>query len=302
MCQPLWFNSFIRVNDEVVFNRHLFDTGMIYLKDICNNNGFFLSYNEVLNKFGDVPYLQYYSLISAIPAQWKTVFKGNSLENITEPVNEKFAKFLQSTRTTKFCYNIFVKKYITSISETNLKDKWQKDVDENLSDMQDWNSSFALIYKTSIDTSLRNFQFKFLHRKITTNEFLYKIGVKSSPMCSFCDNHIQTISHLFWKCTFVASFWKDLIEWLYKKGIYIEHLSDSDIFFGVKSSNNFLLLNTVILRAKKFVFSCNYLSKRPSFSIFKHEIYRVEKIERCIALKKNTLSVHKKKWSALICT
>ena len=120
--------------------------------------------------------------------------------------------------------------------------------------------------------------------------------------CSFCDNHIQTISHLFWKCTFVASFWKDLIEWLYKKGIYSDHLSDSDIFFGVKSYNNFLLLNTVILCAKKFVFSSNYLSKRPSFSIFKHEIYRVEKIERCIALKKNTLSVHKKKWSALICT
>ena len=298
--QPLWFNSFIQVDKKVLFVRNLFDAGVIYLKDISNMNGSFLRHDEVVNRFGHVPYLQYYSLISAIPVHWKRALKHNSLENIGEPVDKQLNSFLEVKKITKYCYNVFVKEYCTSVSDTNLKDKWQHNIQVNLDNLQAWNLRFALIYKSSIDNTIRNFQFKFLHRKISTNEFLFKIGIKSSPLCNICENLTQTMNHLFLECTFVESFWKDLNDWLCKTKIRSENLSNSDICFGVVFSNNFVLINTIILYAKKFIFSCNYNNKRPSFIYFKHEITRLEKIERCIAFKRNTLFLHKRKWNPLL--
>ena len=79
---------------------------------------------------------------------------------------------LEAKKITKYCYNVFVKEYCTSVSDTNLKDKWQHSIQVNLDNLQAWNLRFALIYKSSIDNTIRNFQFKFLYRKISTNEFL----------------------------------------------------------------------------------------------------------------------------------
>ena len=84
ICQPLWFNSFIRVDNKILFMRTLFEAGLIFLKDICNANGSFLSYNDLIDRFGYVPFIKYYSLISAIPTKWKAVIRHNLIENVGE--------------------------------------------------------------------------------------------------------------------------------------------------------------------------------------------------------------------------
>ena len=297
--QPLWFNSFIRVDNKIIFRRNLFESGVIFVKDICDENGTFLGYNDVINRFGYIPCMQYNSLISAIPQIWKNVIKKDFNANTAEPSDERLNSFLQIKKPTKFCYNQFVKIHCTPISITN-QEKWQKDLERNLGTHITWNSRFSLINKSSIDNNLRNFQYKFLHRIVSTNEFLYKIGVKSSPMCNFCDIHTQTMVHLFLKCTIVESFWKDVNEWLTQKEIGNEYLSYSDICFGVIRSKDASLINTIILKAKKYIFLCNYWSKKPSFQRFMNELIRLEKIERCIAYKRNVMTIHTKKWHSFL--
>ena len=216
--QPLWLNSFIQVDKKVIFIQNLLDAGVIYLKDMCNMNGSFVCHDEVVNRFGHVPYLQYYSLVSAIHVHWKLALKHNSLENTGEPVDKQLNYFLEAKKITKYFYNVFVKEYCTSVSDTNLKDKWQQNLQVNLDNLQAWNLRFPLIYKSSIDNTIRNFQFKFLYRKISTIEFLFKIGFKSSPLCNFFEKHTQTMNHLFLEYNiFLVSFWKDLNDWLCDK-------------------------------------------------------------------------------------
>ena len=64
------------------------------------------------------------------------------------------------------------------------------------------------------DTNLLSFQFKFPHRIIATNDFLNKIGVSSCTMCTFCNECVATLEHVFWECRFLQSFWKIVTEWL----------------------------------------------------------------------------------------
>ena len=67
------------------------------------------------------------------------------------------------------------------------------------------------------ESKLRAFQFKFLHRKIATDDFLYKIGIKQTDSRSFCEEQKETLVHLFWTCKYTQNFWKSMFEWISQK-------------------------------------------------------------------------------------
>ena len=61
-----------------------------------------------------------------------------------------------------------------------------------------WESTYALPFWCSKETKLREFQFKPLHRRIATNDFLYKIGIKQSDSCTFCGEPTENLGkHIF---------------------------------------------------------------------------------------------------------
>ena len=64
-----------------------------------------------------------------------------------------------------------------------------------------WNTAYMLAYNCIKSTKLREFQFKLLHRRIPTNDFLARIGVKESPNCSFCNEDPESLHHLLWSCS-----------------------------------------------------------------------------------------------------
>ena len=45
-------------------------------------------------------------------------------------------------------------------------------------------------------TKLHEFQYKILHKCLTTNVFLHKIGIYPSSACSFCGDVDETLEHI----------------------------------------------------------------------------------------------------------
>ena len=43
------------------------------------------------------------------------------------------------------------------------------------------------------------------------------MNVKSSPKCEQCDAPCETISHMFYECPAVKSFWEKVIDWWNRK-------------------------------------------------------------------------------------
>ena len=69
---------------------------------------------------------------------------------------------------------------------------------------------YFLIRNTTLDTKARMFQFKVLHNVLYANKMLFKFGKVTSPRCSFCKLHDETIMHLFYKCLIVKELWNQL--------------------------------------------------------------------------------------------
>ena len=58
-----------------------------------------------------------------------------------------------------------------------------------------WKNIFKICFKTTIDTQLRRFQIRLVHRIL----FLRKII--DLPLCAMCSQEEETISHLLYGCT-----------------------------------------------------------------------------------------------------
>ena len=63
-----------------------------------------------------------------------------------------------------------------------------------------WENTYQLPFLYTRETKLRVFQFKFLHRRVATNDFLLNIGKKETDSCSFYAGSPETLTHRFWHC------------------------------------------------------------------------------------------------------
>jgi len=77
-----------------------------------------------------------------------------------------------------------------------------------------WENIYHLPFLCTTETKLRVFQFKFLHRRVATNDFLHKIGLREVDYCSFCDDATETLVHLLWYCNYTQTFWKNSFQWI----------------------------------------------------------------------------------------
>jgi len=71
--------------------------------------------------------------------------------------------------------------------------------------------------KITIDTKLYSFQYKYLMHILPNNEKLFKYGMIESSLCNFCSTSIETNIHLFWECTHIQPFWRQINNFLNEK-------------------------------------------------------------------------------------
>ena len=67
-----------------------------------------------------------------------------------------------------------------------------------INDDLEWKEIYSLPFRTSLNTKSREFQYKLQNRCLVTNSFLSKIGIVSSPACSFCGEMSESFEHFFY--------------------------------------------------------------------------------------------------------
>lgn len=71
-----------------------------------------------------------------------------------------------------------------------------------------WKNVWTFHQKLMINNKMKDVSFKLLHRIYPTNQFMKKYIKTIDPNCKFCKEHSETISHLFWNCYVIKTFWK----------------------------------------------------------------------------------------------
>ena len=86
-----------------------------------------------------------------------------------------------------FC-NLAYKSFLIQSASTPPKsqEKWLADCNFCDFDTIDWGKSYTLPFLCTNESKLRVFEFYLLHRKVASNYFLFKTGIKSNDQCSFC--------------------------------------------------------------------------------------------------------------------
>ena len=150
-----------------------------------------------------------------------------------------------------------------------------------------WENTYQLPFLFTTETELRVFQFKFLHRRIATNDFLLKIGKKETDSCSFC---ADSPKKLFWDCRSSQTFWNNVPEWTH------ENLDRTGLTpfspalcLGLINSISNLLLHHFLLIARHYIYSCKLRNTCHMPQMYTQLVMRSVEIEKQIAFNNNIL-------------
>jgi len=291
----IWNNKDIKINNKSIFLVNWFDNGIKTIGHLYNyqkNTYYTFSEMQYLYNINPQEFLNYFSLLSAIPKEYKTLLYTQGINALT--MSEKtFGDVIENTKQiNKTLYNIQQKTQITIDNSTEMK--WKKQL--NLKENTDWRIIYTIPLKSTIDTYLRNFQYKFLSRIVPTNKFLTKCGLKACSLCEFCQSNIETIDHLFWECNYIKELWTKLQHFLKDVNIEIK-LSKEMAFLGFidkKVYNH--VLNFILILMKTFIFNMKIKKCIPNFNIFLNYLKIKIQTEAEIALIKNKYETNNQKW------
>jgi len=154
---------------------------------------------------------------------------------------------------------------------TNSQEKWATDCAFEAHEPIDWNAAYQLSFQCTKSTKLIVFQFKLLHRRLATNDFLKKVGIKDNDLCSFCKTEKESLIHLFWSCRVVSTFWQNFKELLVSQNLALRTYNLSlNIVLGLRPDTS-QKLNFNFLVARYYIWSCRTRNLSPEmkhFSVF----------------------------------
>ena len=200
----IWYNSLIRINGKPIFYKRWFVAGINLVSNLDETSSRFLTFEAFKEKYPvKVNFLEYYSVVTAVSSV-KDISACSQMQNTKS--------LLGSKDFCKLAYTLFIERHASPPQRS--QSKWISDFQIYDVDKIDWCQSYSLPFLCTREPKLRIFQFKLLHRRISTNRYLFKIGISSSELCSSCENSSETLLHLFWECPQVKIFWNEVKTWL----------------------------------------------------------------------------------------
>ena len=256
-CQPLWNNPKIKVNDNVIYYKSWCAKGVRFVNDVLKTDGSFLSYFDFQHKYNvHVNFLQYYGFCNAI----RFGFNKNVIPKVIEPTCIIPEALLLIIKVEKGCAHIYRSLLKHNIKECKSLTKWKQEFDlDNIV----WSSYYFLPFNSTVDVNMRWFQFKLLNRILYMKDALLRFKLVTDNLCTFCNNSVETIIHIFCYCIHTTEIWSKLEYWLSRNNVLIKFRNQNKLF-GFHGNNN-SALNCIMIIVRKEIFAAKCKQCLPVF-------------------------------------
>ena len=171
------------------------------------------------------------SVINSMPAAWRLLIRTANIAPVLSPLPNTLAILINDILIpildafSKHIYRSFLAKKQTT---PTAKDREKLSAKYHRLTI-DWKRVYLLSFRTTLETKLREFQFKILNRIVFTNEKLFRFGMAKSDKFAFCQTEVESIEHLLFSCKISSVFWKHVLSWLRDNNIIVESLKEGDI-------------------------------------------------------------------------
>jgi len=152
------------------------------------DNNTFLSLKDFGLKYDfDPPPLSLYGFDCLLKSPVKSLRTKSNFQDV-QNTNHKHELLSTNILQFKKATTLIYQKPINSKSLTpeSSQKKWIENCCLPTNDNINWTAAYVLAKKCSKSTKLIEFQYKFLHRRIPTNNLLFRIGIQANGNCSFC--------------------------------------------------------------------------------------------------------------------
>ena len=139
-----------------------------------------------------------------IPKIWLKLLRvqGDCKENVSETVKKI------KTSKSKWVYDR-VRSQLPRVDD-RFRYKWELQLDREMQD-NEWNNNTKYTTQLMLSTKLRSLQYHLVNFALVTNIHLRKWKIKTTDLCSFCNDCKESYPHLFVKCNIVQTkIWKPL--------------------------------------------------------------------------------------------
>jgi len=180
-----------------VFEKHCFSKGIVTVGDLLSDGGVFLKGVNVLNaNLSPLERFKLMSIADALPCEWQRIIK-QSAQHPPSHIGDAFYLKMEDSEValSKVSSKLL---YVAFKSRKQVPPTAQKKFQEKFPQLQtDWREIYSLPFTVTIETKIREFQYKMLNNIVFTNEKLFRLKIVDSPSCTVCKRENESIEHLF---------------------------------------------------------------------------------------------------------
>ena len=111
---------------------------------------------------------------------------------------------------------------------------------------------------------MREFYYNFICNRSATGEWLYRVGMTNSNLCTFCNCEKETVEHLS-KCDITKIFWGKHSEWRYNASRKLENITTQNTILEVSIAGLPVEVNLCLLYVKYVIYGCKYIENKKRF-------------------------------------
>ena len=243
-----------------------------------------MKYEEFVRTYDTcISWLEYSSLTSAIPSNWKT-----KLIKEEQPNDTNYVKIMRHEKWLRLAYS----KFIEDGSERILNKTTQKinTYEINVNEEQVV-KAFRNINKITDIIKYRDFQYRLLHKAIVCADRLYHMKILQTNLCRLCHMHKESPKHLFFECKYAQNMYKHLND-TYK----IPKVSWENVILNNINENPQHKSNLMVIITKQYLYRCACQDKEPNTRYIENEIKFIQKIQYNKAITTGSTAKYNRNW------
>ena len=161
--------------------------------------------------------------------------------------------------------------------------------------LETYTKLFGSLHSSIKDTKLKDFQYRLLLGKLVTNKDLFEWGKRENPLCTFCENSIETTTHLLVECTYSNKIWSELVQLCNNEEITTD-FSVENIIVNLLHENANHIVNYIVLIIKQYLYRKRCQGRKPCCTEVLREIDQHYMVEMCNAKKIGQTTKFCKRW------